>query len=515
VADPTITDLVFMEDVALTDALMINRPINLNLSGHEIKGDLQYKFEDEAELILMGSGSIIGDLSVDAPNASVANYISVSGTVDILKVAGESWHEYAQNNRLVVRGPSMRLYAYSGASTIEIAEGVWDVWVKILAGEVAEFIANSGVTVIGADRILRAKVNSPMVVFDLRPQEIDGDFDPTIIQGFEPGSGGTIPEYVPSTAPSNTFAGLYVERNHQWPPEVGITGIPQVDMRFPSAAEFGGAGYTLQYLDPADSTWKPYEGAQMIWAYSYESKVDIWQDTTFRLLMMGGPLDGYTSNEVAVEVSPVETYFSSSGMKGSIPYVGETFTGSAAATRVADRVDVSSEYMSYQWYRVDPVTYEMEAIAGATSKQYTAQAEDAGCALLFKASGDGEHIGGYVQMWAAGDEGKPEIVKFPNKAFISGVTTEGFILNLYMNVPVALSPEDMELMAYGPSALREPLQIKSVSFVPDSQSRLSVTVDIPAAGIESLRLMAEADNWSVVSTSQDGGYLQPNVVYYF
>jgi hypothetical protein len=84
-----------------------------------------------------------------------------------------------------------------------------------------------------------------------------------------------------------------------------------------------------------------------------------------------------------------------------------------------------------------------------------------------------------------------------------------------MNVPVALSPEDMELMAYGPSALREPLQIKSVSFVPDSQSRLSVTVDIPAAGIESLRLMAEADNWSVVSTSQDGGYLQPNVVYYF
>ena len=82
------------------------------------------------------------------------------------------------------------------------------MWVKILAGEVAEFIANSGVTVIGDDRILRAEVNSPMVVFDLRPQEIDGDFDPTIIQGFEPGSGGTIPEYVPSTAPSNTFAAV-------------------------------------------------------------------------------------------------------------------------------------------------------------------------------------------------------------------------------------------------------------------------------------------------------------------
>ena len=51
-ADPTITDLVSMEDVALTNALVINRPINLNLNGHEIKGDLQYEFEDEAELIL-------------------------------------------------------------------------------------------------------------------------------------------------------------------------------------------------------------------------------------------------------------------------------------------------------------------------------------------------------------------------------------------------------------------------------------------------------------------------------
>ena len=128
----------------------------------------------------------------------------------------------------------------------------------------AEFIANSGVNVIGAERIVRAVVNSPMVVFDLRPQEIDGDYSPTIIQGFEPGSGGTIPEYVPSTAPPNTFAGLYVESNHWWPDTFGTSGHPEVGMYFLPAAEFGGAGYTLQYLDPPDSTRKPYEVVKMI-----------------------------------------------------------------------------------------------------------------------------------------------------------------------------------------------------------------------------------------------------------
>ena len=105
-------------------------------------------------------------------------------------------------------------------------------------------------------------------------------------------------------------------------------------------------------------------------------------------------MDGYTSNEVTVDPSPVSTYFSSWGSVGSMSsYVGETFNCYAVATRIAEGVAVSPRYMSYQWYRVDPVTYEMEAIAGATSTQYTAQEEDGGYALLLKASGDGEHIG--------------------------------------------------------------------------------------------------------------------------
>ena len=71
----------------------------------------------------------------------------------------------------------------------------------------------------------------------------------------------------------------------------------------------------------------------------------------------------------------------------------------------------------------------------------------------------------------------------------------------------------MEL--YGPSAPTEPLQIQSVDFLPGSQSRLAVTVDIPAVGIESLWLTAAADHWGIVSSSGHGGYIRPDVVYEF
>ena len=511
--DASITDVVLLGDVDLADPLEINRPINMNLNGHEIKGDAQIEFEDEGEVTLGGNGSITGDLFVSAPNASVTNYIDVSGTIEILQVADETWHEHAQNNRLVVSGSSVRLIVHSGASSIEIAEDTWGVRVQILSGQVAELIANSGAKVTGAGSIVRAEVNAPGVQFDVSPQQIEGDFEPRIVQAFVPGSGGTIPEYVPSIAPPNTFSGLYVERNQRWPSWGGsTTGSPEVNLYFPPAFEFGGEGYALEYLDNADSTWKSYEGHETSSALSNNFSFYFWQTTTFRLRMMGGPMDGYTSNEVTVDPSPVSTYFSSWGSVGSMSsYVGETFNCYAVATRIAEGVAVSPEYMSYQWYRVDPVTYEMEVIAGATSTQYTAQEEDAGYALLLKASGDGEHIGGYVQMWA---EGGPEIIKFPNKAFITDVTTEGFILNLYMNVP-GLSPDDMELWAYGPSAPTEPLQIQSVDFLPGSQSRLAVTVDIPAVGIESLWLTAAADHWGIVSPSGHGGYIRPDVVYEF
>src|SRR5690554_77093 len=108
-------------------------------------------------------------------------------------------------------------------------------------------------------------------------------------------------------------------------------------------------------------------------------------------------------------------------MVGGYPYVGVTFTGSVTAKRISDGSIVDAGSLTYQWYRVDLVTFTMEAVPGATSLQYTASDLDAGSALLFRATGDEEEIGGFVQVWASNGP-----ILIPNKAFISDVTADGF-----------------------------------------------------------------------------------------
>ncbi len=515
--DPEVTSISLADDLVLATKLVINRPINLYVYGKTLTGDVEYTFDEDESLELVGTGQIIGNLIFNAPNASVTNHLHVTGDILINDVASETWNEYASDNRLVVNGSDIRLNVYSGARSIQIAADTSGVRVNIFAGPIAHFIANSSVRVVGADKITRATVNAYGVVFDLSPGTVDGEYQPTIRQSFVPGSGGTIPSFTPSTAPANTFAGLYVDRNHRWPSINSTTGHPEVDMGFPTPESLGGDGYALQYFDAIDSTWKAYEDVETSTASSNNFSLTYWETTTFRLLMVGGPLDGYTSNEIEVVPSPVHTYFGYWGMSGGSSYVGEIFTGNATANRISDGVAVDAQYLSYQWYRVDPVTFEMEQIPGANTTQYTTQDADVGSAILFRATGDGVNIGGFTQVWAPNFWGEvtPPILT-PNKAFISDVTSSGFVLNLHKNVQ-DLSKDQLELWAYGPTAPNEPLLIQSVAFVPGSQSKFVVEVEIPA-GLESLWLTARTDHWGIVSNYRDEDhhpYIRPEVQYQF
>ena len=137
--DASVTDVVLSGDLDLADPLEINRPINMNLNGHEIKGDVQIEFEEEGEVTL-GNGSITGDLFVSAPNASVTNYIDVSGTIETSRWLMRPGMNMS-NNRLVeriqcvsrtkVRAPSksLRHLGRTGSDPVR---------------QVAELIANSG-----------------------------------------------------------------------------------------------------------------------------------------------------------------------------------------------------------------------------------------------------------------------------------------------------------------------------------------------------------------------------------
>lgn len=506
--DLGVTSIILKDNVDLGAKLLIDRPVNLNLNGKTLVGDVEYSFDAEGELELAGAGQITGDLTVNAPLASVTNYVSVTGTITINEVASETWYEYGQSNRLAIAGSEITVHVYHGATRIEIMENSMNVRVNIHQGPVADFIANSSVRVTGGDKIARATVNAPGVVFDLPPQEVDGEYIPTIIQSFVPGTGGTIPEFTPSVAEPNTFGGLYVDRNHRWL-SWGTSTYPEVDMYFPSPQSLGGTGYILQYYDAETSTWKQHESSETSSPASDNFSLAYWSQTRFRLLTVGGPLDGYTSNEIEVIPSSIPTYFSYWGMSAVGSYVGETYTGNATASELSSGKAVDGKYLAYQWYRVDPVTFEMTPIAGATSTQYTTQDADVGYGILFRATGDQENIGGYVQVWAT------RHVLVPNKAFISDVTPSGFILNLHKKV-AGLEKEHLELWGYGPTAPSEPFEIKSVEFVAGSKEKLLVEVDIPA-GLETLWLTATTEYWGAVSNYRDEGhpFIRGEIVYFF
>lgn len=514
--DQEVKSIVVAEDLVLSTKLVIDRPVKLDLRGKTITGDVEYSFEDPEELELVGSGQIDGDLIVNAPNAAVTNRLQVTGSVSIIDVAGATWHEYATGNNLVVLDSDLEVNIYNGAESIEIGADTWGIRLKIHGGTVAELTANSSVTVWGGDLIKLAAVNSFGVVFDLSPQEVGGDFNPTIIQSFVPGTGGTIPALTPATLEPETFGGLYVQRYHRWPSINTSTGHPEVDMYFPTPASLGGDGYVLQYFDPADMMWKQYGDIETSSAESDNFSITYWSETRFRLMMVGGPLDGCTSNEIEVPVSPVHTYFSNWGMSGSEPYVGEIYTGYAAAKRISDGSTVDESYFSYQWYRVDPITMEMEPIPGATSIQYTTQNDDVGCALLLRATGDGTNIGGAVQIFASSlYDQSPKPILIPNKAYISDVGPTGLTLNLHKKI-ASLAKEEIVIWAYGLDAPNEPLEIKSVAFVPGSQAKIVIEADIPA-GLESIWLTAKTGNWGTVSNYRGEGvhYIRSEVIYNF
>ncbi len=203
-ANNGVSSIHLADDLLLTETLAIDRPpVNLNLNGKKLTGDVSFTFDDAGTFELSGSGRIEGgDLTVNAPNASVTNYLHVDGIVVIQSVADKTWHEHHFANHLLLEGSGIHLNVFNGAEKIEISQGVLETTISIQAGTVVEFIANSGVSVTGgADRIARAIVNAPGVTFDLSPQDLGGYEHPVITQPFVPGSGGTIAEFTPPSPP--------------------------------------------------------------------------------------------------------------------------------------------------------------------------------------------------------------------------------------------------------------------------------------------------------------------------
>jgi len=262
---------------------------------------------------------------------------------------------------------------------------------------------------------------------------------------FTPGEGGTIPSITPYAGIPNKVSGLIVRSSQRdnYAPGGGTRAI--VDLEFPEPVTIGASTYTLQYSDNNGSTWQNYQYNNADLTSDYNNfSVSFFTDYKLRLLVNGGPKNGYTSNEVSATLSTVETYFSYWSIDESMfltgimtPYIGRGLETSFKVKKLSDGTVVAGG-LSYQWYRVNPFTYEMALIEGATDTVYTTTNADAGAALAIRATGDGLIVGGFIQIIS----GTVNVIS--NKAFVNSITNTGFTLNLFKNT-IGLTASDFTL----------------------------------------------------------------------
>ncbi|MBQ8486359.1 MAG: hypothetical protein IJ533_01770 [Prevotella sp.] len=259
-----------------------------------------------------------------------------------------------------------------------------------------------------------------------------------------PGSKGALPVVPapPTLTAGNVFVGLEVYSSLVQP-EVIFNGRyyfhSAVTLNFPQASVLGGDYYTLQYR-PEDSSaeWETLVDSdknQEKFNTSAAMPRPPYAHTEFRLLMHGGPMDGYTSNVVTADApdTTIPTNFRSSWSDASNMFnlVGVELNADfhynveVCDPTYGDTKGSYTEedgYYKYQWYLRNPNTYEMKPIEGATAWTYTPVLADAGYEPILKITGDGEHCS-FTQYVPH------EKVCIPVQGYVSYYGSDGIILN--------------------------------------------------------------------------------------
>jgi len=86
----------------------VPRSLTINFSAYTLTGDLTFNHTVTGTSVLTGNtgNRIIGNLTVDTPNASFNNGVAVNGTVTVANVASASWTESADGNTITITDPN-------------------------------------------------------------------------------------------------------------------------------------------------------------------------------------------------------------------------------------------------------------------------------------------------------------------------------------------------------------------------------------------------------------------------
>lgn len=251
---------------------------------------------------------------------------------------------------------------------------------------------------------------------------------------FVPGAGGSLPTFTEFQPVEGKVGGFLIYssvRNNAF----GGGTHAEVNMSFPNAAAYETESIVLQYKKN-DGSWASYLNGNDVEVTTTGDNfsLPLNQSYTFRLLLRGGAKNGYVSNEQTAALSSVDTYFSSVSMDESmfltgvmVPWVGRGLQVSFTAKKLSDNTEISGG-LTYQWYRVNPVTFEKTPISGATGLTYTTTNDDLGYKLLAEAKGNETTVGGFYQMMSGSN------TVSPNKCYVSNPSATGFGLMLYYNV---------------------------------------------------------------------------------
>ena len=275
-----------------------------------------------------------------------------------------------------------------------------------------------------------------------------------------PGSDGELPVTNISktpTASEGTFSGLWMQSlyyhhhssfvvNGNW---MNLDAY-EAELYFPNPdSEFlGGSYYTLEAnTGGAWSTILSDSGGEA--QYSSGATVEITENTKFRLVLHGGPKDGWVSNTLTVNYPAVNYSVMIRGGWSEPNFVDVGFEQSGCFVEMEHqdrgvydpdkdpskiiyttyaRYDNTSSCYVRQWYRQNPYTFERTKIEGATTDSYVPTAEDVGYELVDVVQGDDSSISFYYEH----NHGK---VQVPIVCYPEYMGSDGFVLNTNYALP--------------------------------------------------------------------------------
>ncbi|MDR7869508.1 MAG: S-layer homology domain-containing protein [Tissierellaceae bacterium] len=150
----------------------LNNLVNLNLNNKTVTGDV-YINTMAFGTIDIGPGTIDGNLTVNAPNATVNNYATVTGTITVGEVADETWNEYAKNNTIVVKDNTININIKQGAvvSSLSVEGNSINIVVdgNIETLTIPEYVEGIILSVDSSANISGLVINSPITIISTKP----------------------------------------------------------------------------------------------------------------------------------------------------------------------------------------------------------------------------------------------------------------------------------------------------------------------------------------------------------